>query len=85
MATFKTRLQQSYDHRLRDLVRATGDPNVVAELGVPRSTAVGWLRGELRQVISADVLDMDHVRVVYRNSDDRNRSYFSRLWAPTRL
>jgi len=23
--------------------------------------------------------------VVYRNSDDRNRSYFSRLWAPTRL
>ncbi len=38
------RRQQTYDHRLRDLARTTGDPDILAELGVPRSTALGWLR-----------------------------------------
>jgi len=38
-ATFNNRPQQAYDQRLQDLVRATGNPNVVAQLGVPRSTA----------------------------------------------
>jgi hypothetical protein len=31
--------QRIYDHRLRDLLRTVGDPNVVAGRGVPRSTA----------------------------------------------
>ena len=63
MATSKPRIQKSYDHRLRELVRAMGDVSVVAELGVPRSTAVGWLSGPARPVITADVLDMDHARL----------------------
>ena len=37
------RLQQRYDHRLRDLVHGTGDMTIVTDLGVPRSTARGWL------------------------------------------
>ena len=40
-----------------------GDPNVVAGLGVPRSTVQGWLRGKCRPVVTADVLDMDAVRL----------------------
>ena len=56
-----TRRQQTYDHRLRDLVRTTGDPNILAELGVPRSTALGWLRRDYQPVVTADVLDMDHI------------------------
>jgi len=63
MTKFKTRPQRSYDHRLRELVRVTGDISVVAEFGVPRSTAVGWLRGQPRRVITSDVLDMDHARL----------------------
>jgi hypothetical protein len=39
------RPQQRYDHRLRDLVRRTGDMSVATDLGVPRSTARGWLGG----------------------------------------
>ncbi|MDJ0862853.1 MAG: hypothetical protein QNK18_03295 [Gammaproteobacteria bacterium] len=39
-----SRHQQTYDHRLRDFVRTTGDPEILAELGVPCSTTLGWLR-----------------------------------------
>jgi hypothetical protein len=37
------RSQQRYDHRLRNLVERTGDVTVATDLGVPRSTARGWL------------------------------------------
>lgn len=50
--------QQVYDHRLRALVRQTGDMRIATAAGVPRSTAAGWLRRELHSVVSADVLDM---------------------------
>ncbi len=39
-----TRRRQTYDHRLRDLVRTTDDPDILADLGGPRTTALGWLR-----------------------------------------
>ena len=47
---------QSYDHRLRDLVRKTGDLTVATAVGVPRSTAFGWLRGDGHNVITLDVV-----------------------------
>ena len=37
------RPQQRYDHRLRHLVHRLGDVNLATNLGVPRSTARGWL------------------------------------------
>ena len=55
--------QQTYDHRLRDLVRTVGDPEIVAEFGVPRSTALGWLRGDYGPVVTANILDMGHTRL----------------------
>jgi hypothetical protein len=36
--TRRARPQQRYDHRLRDLVRQTGDVTLATDLGVPRST-----------------------------------------------
>ena len=51
----KPRRQNRYDHRLQDLVRNTGDIHVATRVGVPRSTASGWLRKESIPVISADV------------------------------
>lgn len=35
----------------------TGNLTIATELGVPRSTAVGWLRVEHRDVVTIDVLD----------------------------
>ncbi len=63
MDTSHARSQRIYDHRLRDLVQTGGGPDVVAGLGVPRSTVQGWLRNKYRPVVTADVLDMDAVRL----------------------
>jgi hypothetical protein len=53
------RLQKTYDHRLRDLVRRTGDLTVTTNAGVPRSTAAGWIRGPNRATVTLDVLGMN--------------------------
>ena len=52
------RLQQHYDHRLRSLVQRTGDVTVATDLGVPRSTARGWLGATRTVVIGLDVVDL---------------------------
>ena len=41
--TAATRTQRRYDHRLKELVRTTGNLSLALESGVPRSTAYGWL------------------------------------------
>lgn len=64
MCTSKTRRQQSYNHRVRELLRTTGNPDIVAEFGVPRSTAIGWRRGDYQPVVSDNALDRDHVGLV---------------------
>jgi putative transposase len=53
-----SRSLKSYDHRLRELVRRTGDPSLATRIGVPRSTAAGWLSGTTRSTVSADALSM---------------------------
>ncbi len=52
--TTTTRPQQRYDHRLRDLVHYTGDVTLATDLGVPRSTARGWLGAAPPVVISLE-------------------------------
>jgi hypothetical protein len=52
------RPQQRYDHRLRDLVQGTGDVIIATDLGVPRSTARGWLGNAPKVVVSLDVTDL---------------------------
>ena len=56
--TTTSRPQQRYDHRLRDLVRRTGDVTLATDLGVPRSTARGWLRAAPTVVMSLEVTDL---------------------------
>jgi len=55
----KTRTVRRYDHRLRDLVRSTGDIEHATRYGVPRSTARGWLTSESSPVVSIAIVDMD--------------------------
>jgi transposase InsO family protein len=52
------RSQQRYDHRLRNLVRRTGDVTVATDLGVPRSTARGWLGETATVVVCLDVTEL---------------------------
>jgi putative transposase len=52
------RPQQRYDHRLRNLVQRTGDVTIATDLGVPRSTARGWLGKAPKVVVSLDVTDL---------------------------
>ena len=52
------RPQHRYDHRLRNLVQRTGDVTIATDLGVPRSTARGWLGKAPKVVVSLDVTDL---------------------------
>ena len=61
--TSTTRTQNKYDHLLREHVRSTGDINHAIRLGVPRSTARGWVKAAPAEVITLDVVDMDNLRL----------------------
>ena len=52
------RSQQHYNHRLRNLVKRTADVTVATDLGVPRSTARGWLTATPTVVVGLDVADL---------------------------
>ena len=56
--TTASRPQRRYDHRLRDLVQRTGDLTIATDLGVPRSTARGWLAAAPRVVVGLEVADL---------------------------
>jgi len=51
------RTQRRYDHRLLRLVQDTGDASIATRIGVPRSTAAGWLRRPPAIVTTAPRLD----------------------------
>src|SRR5204862_7890882 len=56
--TTTARPQQRYDHRLRNLVQRTGNVTIATDLGVPRSTARGWLGNAPKVVVSLDVTEL---------------------------
>jgi len=58
MAT-TTRSLRRYNHRLRELVRSTGDNQHAIHQGVSRSTAHGWLKYPRTEVVTLAVTDMD--------------------------
>jgi hypothetical protein len=47
----ETRTQRCYDHRLKELVRTTGNIDIALESGFPRSTACGWLNRSCAEVV----------------------------------
>ena len=57
------RPQQRYDHRLRELVQRTGDLTIATDLGVPRSTARGWLGTAPTVVVSLEVADLTELEL----------------------
>jgi hypothetical protein len=43
-----------YDHRIRDQVVRTGNPDLFPELGIPRKTALSWIRRGAREVVTLE-------------------------------
>jgi hypothetical protein len=68
-----SRPQQRYDHRLRDLVQRTGDVAFANAVGVPRSTARGWLRAAPTAVVSLDVADPTEPELRQRSRDQKSQ------------
>jgi transposase InsO family protein len=64
--TTKIQPKHVYDHRLRNLVRETGNIDIALKLGVPRSTATGWLTAPMRPVISHELSDLSDVQIQAR-------------------
>ena len=58
MAT-STRSQRRYDHRLKELVRRTGNIDHAVGRGVPRSTARGWMKRPGAEVVTIDVVNKE--------------------------
>ena len=52
-----TSRQRVYDHRLRQLVWETGNPWLLSELNIPRSTIAGWMREPPPDVVTVDWLE----------------------------
>ena len=52
-----------YDHRLRELVRSTGDLGIATKIGVPRSTAAGWVRAPAREVITLEAFERSEINL----------------------
>ena len=46
------RIRRKYDHRLRELVRSTGNIGHALQRGIPRSTARRWLTSTRSEVIT---------------------------------
>ena len=57
------RPQHRYDHRLRELVQRTGDMSIAADLGVPRSTARGWLNTAPVMVVGLEAANLTEVEL----------------------
>ena len=58
-----TACRRVYDHRMRDLTCEERDPGLFQHIGVPRSTAVSWIRRGPRPVVSVDVLNLDQTEL----------------------
>jgi hypothetical protein len=55
-----------YDHRIREQVVRTGNPDLFPELEIPRKTALSWIRRGMREVVTLDDQGWEpahHVRI----------------------
>jgi putative transposase len=57
-----------YDPRVRELVRATRNPDLFPELNIPRSTVSGWLRGDSKPAAGTAAVSKNEVELHTRLS-----------------
>ena len=62
-----------YDPRVRELIRATGNPDLFPELQIPRSTSAGWLRGKFRPALGMDLVSKAQAESCAENAKLKRR------------
>ena len=63
-----------YDPQVRELIRATGNPDLFPELEVPRSTIAGWLRGEFKPALGTDLVSRTQAELPAENAKLKRRT-----------
>ena len=53
------RVRQTYVHRLRDAIAATGNAELFRDVAIPASTRRTWARGEVRPVVAAVDVELE--------------------------
>ncbi len=66
------RTYRVYDHRLKRAISLTGDPNLFPELLIPRSTALGWIRRGVPNVVTTEEFNQDFESLLIENQNLRN-------------
>ena len=67
------RRHNAYDHRIKDGIAVTGNPNLFHELNIPRSTRLTWARGAVRDVVTCDALNAEVYELLDQNQKLRER------------
>ena len=72
MTTLRTR--RSYDHRIREMICETGDPDLFRELRIPRSTIRSWLHRDIPDVVTCDSLSAEKTELLAEMQALRHRA-----------
>ena len=58
------RVRQTYNHRLRDAIAATGNADLFRNVAIPASTRRTWARGEVRPVVASVDVELSGLRPI---------------------
>ena len=72
MTTLRTR--RCYDHRIREMICETGDPDLFPELKIPRSTIRSWLHRGIPDVVTCDSLSAEKTELLAELQALRHRA-----------
>jgi transposase InsO family protein len=50
---------RTYDHRIKQLIAASGNPDLFWELKIPRTTALTWIRNGVRDIVTTKDLNQN--------------------------
>ncbi len=59
MQSLHSRPRRAWDHRIRENICRTRNPDLYPELGIPRSTAATWLVRDCPEVVTLEQADED--------------------------
>jgi transposase InsO family protein len=68
------RARQTYDHRLRDAIAATGNAELFRDVSIPASTRRTWARGEVRPVVAAADVELEVYELLEQVDQLRQRA-----------
>jgi putative transposase len=72
MTTLRTR--RTYDHRIREMICETGDPDLFPELRIPRSTIRNWFHRGTPDVVTCDLLSVEKTELLAEMQELRHRT-----------